>query len=854
MEKWGLLRGERSAGNWSSRDLEKGLLHHFRKVVRRHGDKVAVQRGAVSLPYLRLDRRSDRIARGLLSILDKAKEIPEEAPIAICCSHNENAVVSMLAVLKTGRSHVFLAPHDSTERRERILVKSRARIVLLQEGEFEHFATFESGPAGIRAVTIGELENDLPMGNRCELSTDPQRDFAISFTSGTTSEPKGVRRTQRALLHQVSYLANRCGLSERDRVAMIIPASFGSCANDIFAALLTGASLHTFSLAEEGTANLGTWLRSESITYCHCVPSVFRSILSNLGEECELRDLRWFKLGGEPLFASDIERFRQSIGGKTRILHSYGASETGGTICAEEIAPSTELDDGALPVGKPIPGKLVTVCSDEGNRRDPGEIGKIVVTSRYLAAGYTGLDTDAGVESFTPLRRGRTRFFSNDLGKFDDDGRLFLVRRFDGVVKLLGKRVDVNEVEQFFREQDSVSDCAAIVNHEKGRLDAFVAASENGDREELGRVLRQRLEMRDPRFELPIWIRVMERFPTKANGKVDRDELGRSGTESMDETVARREFPPRSDIEEFIFRVWSDLLDRDDFGIYDDFFSLGGDSLAAINFQTRLAEFIGFPVSAAVLFSRHRTIAELAEVICHESFKNEGSQSLGIDFSPLVEMRAGSDGAPVVFLPGGYGGEGEMMLFARMVPWLDECHPIFGLRATSLYRLENPVRSIREVAALYHRLLRNIFGSACPVLVGNCIAGPVAIELANHFRNDPELSVDPTVILIDSASRRGWFRQNTGSHPNGDQLPDSVCGYYRMLDDFSPTKYRGDLRLILTEAYRDEKTPRLGWDEIIDGEIRVEMAGGDHLGALRETGDQMGRQLAGAIADELARR
>jgi len=189
-------------------------------------------------------------------------------------------------------------------------------------------------------------------------------------------------------------------------------------------------------------------------------------------------------------------------------------------------------------------------------------------------------------------------------------GTLEYIGRRDSQVKIRGYRVELGEIETALRRQPGVREAVVLLREDMPgdrRIVAYIVPAEAGDPPRAD-VLQQRLGVCLPTYMIPSAVVVLPELPLTANGKIDRRRL----------PVVTRERPqfsaayaaPTTAMECTVARLWREILRIDDVGIHDNFFSLGGDSIAAIQVATR-ARSSGLAITPLLLF-QHQTVAELA--------------------------------------------------------------------------------------------------------------------------------------------------------------------------------------------------------------------------------------------------
>ena len=347
-----LLSPWRSPDRWRDRDLGKPVADWFLSTADRHAKRPAVRCEGRDLTYGELRGKAENLAREL-------NRVHASGPVAVCCGQNEYAVIAIVGILLAGRTTVFLSPDDPLARRQRILEVSRVRFVVVESPSVWP----EDSDPGMSLIDLASLPVTVSAHEPLPVP-DASADLALVFTSGQTGQPSGVRYAQRSQLHTVRHLARRCGIAPEDRIALTTSLNFGNAWNDLFLALLSGACLYPFSPTRNGGNRLAEWLGKESISYFHCVPSIFRTIArEDTVGLARLTALRWLRLGGEPCRQSDFQLLRDRFPSSISVLLSYGITEVSGIIADRVLTSGSEIpadsgQDSVLSMGRPIPSRM----------------------------------------------------------------------------------------------------------------------------------------------------------------------------------------------------------------------------------------------------------------------------------------------------------------------------------------------------------------------------------------------------------------------------------------------------------------------------------------------------------------
>jgi acyl-coenzyme A synthetase/AMP-(fatty) acid ligase len=376
------------------------------------------------------------------------------------------------------------------------------------------------GEVSLLALDEEECADECPQ-------TEVERSFptCLIYTSGSTGKPRGVFYDDRSLLHLILADDRGFEISRDDRISMLPGAGTIAGLEDLFRAVLNGATLLPFDLANEGFHSFKRWIDRESVTILHGLPAVFRDLLKTVPEEHVFDSVRLIQLGGEPLHPRDVGLYRRHFADHCRLVTGLGCTEVA-NIAHFNVDRFARYPGRAIPLGRAGDDKEVFLVDSSGQSVPQGDVGEIAVRSAYLSLGYWR-DPRATAERFRPDRSSsecRT-FFTRDLARLDDDGLLHYVGRLDHRIKIHGFSVDPMEVEQVLLEHPGVGDAAVARwqgESDRSQLIAFiVAAAERPRSEDLRRFIARQL----PGYMVPTEFVVVRELPRNANGKLDRVAL-----------------------------------------------------------------------------------------------------------------------------------------------------------------------------------------------------------------------------------------------------------------------------------------------------------------------------------------
>lgn len=380
----------------------------------------------------------------------------------------------------------------------------------------------DKGPTKDGRVELINIES-LPQGGPPEPAHMAAGDTAyIIFTSGTTGTPKGVMIPAGSIRHYATQVTELYQMQASDRVLEASELSFDFSVHTMFSTWQAGASLHV--LAANRSMNAVKFARAAQLTVWNSVPSLVGLLrqLKALGPGV-LPSLRVTAFGGEQLPESLVAAWR-SAAPNSMIINLYGPTEV--TVCClrqivESTTPLTPGRDGVA-IGTPVPGNEVAVVDPDGEPVADGTPGELAVSGVQLSSGY--LNAPELTAARFPTRRGKRWYMTGDLALRDASGVFHWLGRIDNQVKVLGHRIELEEVDAHLRRAAQVDVVGAVawpfVNGAAQGLVAFVG--EQGiDTHKVMADLKTKL----PAYMVPSRVIALADMPFSESGKVDRRAL-----------------------------------------------------------------------------------------------------------------------------------------------------------------------------------------------------------------------------------------------------------------------------------------------------------------------------------------
>ena len=602
----------------------------FQAQALRSPEAPAVAFGLRGLTYRELDRRSDLLALRLQEL-----GVEPETLVGVCMERSPELIVALLGIVKAGGVYLPLDPGNPPRRLSFMLEDSQARVLIVQSRVIE---LLRASIAGTESIELGErlsrslasaidgpskaplqasmgqgmstliLDPDWGANERANRSPDrpelsPQNLGYAIYTSGSTGRPKGVQLTHRGWCNLADLTIRAWDLGPGDQMLQFGALSFDISVSEITAALCSGACLQLASADDLMPGPpLERVLRDRRITHAFLVPSAAAAT-----DASNLPDLKLLAMGGEALPAELVARW----GHGRLIFNAYGPTES--TVLGTMTECS--LDERKPAIGPPIPNFRGYIVDSWLRPMPVGVPGELLLAGVGLARGYLrrpGLTGERFIPDPFAQEPGGRLYRTGDLCRWLPDGRIDYLGRIDFQVKLRGFRIELGEIEASLMSHPQISEAVALVRESKPgdqRLIAFVVA-ENGCEAPPAGQMRTYLRERLPEHYVPAVFMALDRLPKSSSGKIDRAALPAS--EDARPQVETAYVKPRSEIEECLAAIWREVLNIDEIGVHDNFFDLGGHSLALVNIHSRLQNELGRELPVVRLFE-HPTIASLAE-------------------------------------------------------------------------------------------------------------------------------------------------------------------------------------------------------------------------------------------------
>jgi amino acid adenylation domain-containing protein len=658
----------------------------FEAQVASYPDRCAVVHEDGALSYAALNDRANNLAAELQSL-----GVGPGGTVGVHAERSLDIIVAILGILKTGSAYVPLDPSLPKKRLEMLVHESQLQAVVSHRvlGESLH-------DTGVAVVVLDDIVGGPTRNPPLRSVTVTPTDLAyVIFTSGTTGVPKGVAVEHRQLLNYAQGLVRRLNVSAGEQMATVstFAADLGNTV--IYAALMTGGTLHVVSERRRSDADaLANYFERWPIDCLKIVPSHLNALLTASAPERVL-SCRRIVLGGEATSWQLIDRI-EALSPTCEVFNHYGPTET--TVGATTYSLSAygrDAHSDTLPIGRPLPNYRAYVVGPNGTAEPIGVSGELFIGGEGVARGYLNRPAETA-DRFVPDpfgEAGQRLYRTGDRVRHLPSGNIEFRGRVDDQIKIRGYRVEQAEVEAVLTKCPSVRQAVVLATLDPSgaaRLVAYLVFKNPGTSVE---EVKQFAEGYLPDYMVPSVFITLASLPLNRNGKVDRAALpAPRDVASRSDAVA-----PRTACERDLAGIWTSLLHVSTISVHDNFFELGGHSLSAMQLVSRIRQHFHIELPLLTIFETP-TIAGLAARI-----SSTPADTSSRDASQIVPVeRSGA-------IPASFSQE-RLWLFDQLQPGSSAYNVPAAIRVAGpldVHALEQAIHAVVD----RHEVLRTTFDS-----------------------------------------------------------------------------------------------------------------------------------------------
>jgi amino acid adenylation domain-containing protein len=439
---------------------ERSLPELFEAQVAARPSALAVVSDHEQLTFAELNRRADQLAHQLRTL-----GVGPEVLVGVRLERSIELVIGILGILKAGGAYLPLDPSYPPERLQFMIEDAKPAMILTAE---------ELSATGYTDQSHGSDADLIRRFDPCHLCY-------VIYTSGSTGRPKGVAISHQSLINHSLAVSAAYGLTTNDRVLQFASISFDVAAEEIFSALLSGASI--FLPGEKVIDSLGLLrlVEDEKLSVLNLPAPFWHAWVRELATTGRSVPpcLRLLVVGSEKVSLEAFDAWRRLAPG-ARLINAYGTSETTITSTLYEPEESAPAVGASLPIGRPIANTRAYILDLHLQPVPAGMPGELYIGGTGLARGYL-MRPELTAERFIPdpfgLEAGVRMYRTGDRARFLSDGQIEFLGRSDQQLKVRGYRIEPGEIEFALKRHPAVREALVLAREDSSgdkRLVAYV--------------------------------------------------------------------------------------------------------------------------------------------------------------------------------------------------------------------------------------------------------------------------------------------------------------------------------------------------------------------------------------------
>ena len=433
-------------------------------------------------------------------------------PIVVFARRDIDTVAQILAVIGSGNYYIPLDSSLPQVKLEAILADAKPVAIL---GKKEHVEVLKKINFKGEFYTTSDKSEGAPFA---ALAGD--KPLYMIYTSGSTGKPKGVLKSHSGMISFLDTFSSLFPFEEDTIIGNQTPLFFDASAKDLYLSIYNGATLEIIP-SEKFVLPvlLVNYLNERKINWICWVPSALCLISQfNTFMEVKPKYLKRIFFVGEVFPIKQLKKWMENLP-DVKFVNLYGSSEMSGVCCYYEVNEDLE-NINVLPMGKAMPNCDITLRNGNQKINEIGITGEVFISSSALALEYYHNEEQTNAVFF---KEGNKRVFqSGDLARYDEKGNLCFVSRKDFQIKHMGRRIELGEIEAACDKLREINRCCCLYDEKRKMITLFCELNNsNLTSKEIRNLLKNNLAD----YMIPGRIKIYEKLPLNANGKIDRQSL-----------------------------------------------------------------------------------------------------------------------------------------------------------------------------------------------------------------------------------------------------------------------------------------------------------------------------------------
>lgn len=547
------------------------IVSLFERIVLENKEKVAITDGIASYSYYELNKKANQLALWLSEKYIKPGNI-----VALLLEPGTDAIIWMLAILKSGGVYVSLDINSPLSRICNILEDSSANLIVVNKKQKDITNLLQ-----IESSTIFKLANNYPILNK-NTAIKNSSPMGLFYTSGSTGLPKGVSIAHNSVINLADVLkVSSFGI---EVFAQFNNLAFDPCILEIWGTLLNGMTLFIILPSIKNDMHkLRSVLLENNVQAIVLPTAYFHQLISSYPDTLDA--LKIVHFGGEQINEKLLLKFlqyRNTVKLPVTLINNYGPTEATAVTCQNIIKYNESHDkESLMSIGKPIKNVRTYILDKEMKEVQQGETGELYISGINIALGYSGsaeLNNNRFLKNpFSSEDLFQKIYKTGDFVRQIPTGELCYVGREDDQIKLGGFRIYLGEIEAYLLEHPNI-DYAAVITKTLDYRNIIIAYLVLKDSENIITVeeIREFLKVRLPVYVIPSQFRQVKQMPLNNIGKIDKNALINIPYIDME---ANMEECDLSNIEKALVAIWKVVLGLVSIDINKNLFEIGATSI-----------------------------------------------------------------------------------------------------------------------------------------------------------------------------------------------------------------------------------------------------------------------------------
>lgn len=501
--------------------MKKNIVEYLDNTALIFPDKTAFVHDEISVTFAQLQNISKRIGSAIIKSGRFGK------PIAIAMKNKVHSVIGFMASAYSGNFYVPIDTEMPQDRLKKIIESLSCDMVLIDDeidGDYynsllniglkrENIFLFDE-------ISQSDIDCDL-LKNVEENQIDTDIVYTI-FTSGSSGTAKGVCVNHRALIDHVEWFSEQFDLDSNVVFGGQFPLFFDASISELYSTIKCGGTdIFISKKMFMSPLKLMDFINKQQVNTIFWVPSILCAIANlKLLDKVQL-NLSKVLFAGEAMPVKQLNIWRKALP-NALFANCFGPTEIT-NLCACYIVDREFSDDESLPIGKACRNSSILLLNENNELTKENEIGEICVRGTCVASGYYN-DPELTQKVFVqnPLNKkfNDIIYRTGDLGYRNDRGEICFAGRKDYQIKHMGYRIELGEIEHAAMGMPEITAAVALYDKENDRI-SLAVTPESVDKQDLIDFLKKKI----PHYMMPSVIKMMSKFPTNQNGKIDRKKI-----------------------------------------------------------------------------------------------------------------------------------------------------------------------------------------------------------------------------------------------------------------------------------------------------------------------------------------